>query len=142
MSTDEMARGINSARAPNSVVLPLSGSADVMQRIGAVRRDLVVKPGQHDPQGARERDVVRDHDVPLQLGDDVADQGVTVDRLGPRLDEPVAVQQRRALGFGASRFDLGFDVAAAVLDVHNECWEAQGVFGFASKIFRTCIAVD
>ena len=70
-----------------------------------MRRDLVVDPTQYDPERDNESAIVANDDMALDTFDDVTQQRVAVDRLRPRLDDPVAIK-RRDLSILASRLDL------------------------------------
>jgi len=106
ISTVQIARGIKNEATADMVDLPLSGSAESDMKDRTMRRDLIVNPGQYDPQGDRKSALIRDHHVLSYLVDDVSDQRVAIDRLRLGLDVPVPVKQRCSLSLGLALFNL------------------------------------
>ncbi len=94
---------------PKAVLLPLSGWALLMLRIGLCTATDFVHPGEHHPQGDRQGVIVRADNMAAQTTNNVPQQAVALDRLGPRLDDPVAVQRGKNLVV-AARLELGVDV--------------------------------
>jgi hypothetical protein len=54
-----------------------------------VDSNIIVHPGEHNPLGGSERNIMRATNVAADAPDDVAQQAIALDYLGPWVDDPM-----------------------------------------------------